>query len=62
MMVASSLTEEGAMIPEEAFMDTISLHRQGHSMRFIDRKLELHRNTVKKYILGRRFPLMNPTT
>lgn len=44
------------MIPEEAFMDIISLHRQGHSMRFIARKLGLHRNTVKKYILGRRFP------
>ncbi len=25
-------------------------------MRFIARKLGLHRNTVKKYILGRRFP------
>jgi transposase len=37
-------------------MDILSLHRQGHSMRFIAVKLGLHRNTVKKYILGRRFP------
>jgi hypothetical protein len=42
-MVASSLTEEVAMIPKETFMDIISLHRQGHSMRLIARKLGLHR-------------------
>jgi transposase len=44
------------MITEEAFMDIMALHRQGHKMRFIARKLGLHRNTVKKYILGKRFP------
>jgi transposase len=44
------------MITEEAFMDIVALHRQGHKMRFIARKLGLHRNTVKKYILGKRFP------
>jgi len=44
------------MITEEAFMDIMALHRQGHSMRFIARKLGLHRNTVKKFILGKRFP------
>jgi transposase len=37
-------------------MDIMALHRQGHSMRFIARKLGLHRNTVKKFILGKRFP------
>ena len=44
------------MITEEAFMDIMALHRQGHSMRFIAKKLGLHRNTVKKFILGKRFP------
>jgi hypothetical protein len=50
------ITEEVAMITEEAFMDIVALHRQGHSMRFIAKRLELHRNTVKKYILCKRFP------
>ena len=53
---SSRTTEEVAMITEEAFMDIMALHRQGHSMRFIARKLGLHRNTVKKFILGKRFP------
>lgn len=44
------------MIPEEVFMDIVALHRQGHSMRFIAKRLGLHRNTVKRYILGNRFP------
>jgi len=44
------------MITEEAFMDIMALHRQGHSMRFIAKKLGMHRNTVKKFILGKRFP------
>ena len=43
------------MISEEAFMDIVALHRQGHSMRLIAKHLRLHRNTVKKYILGKRF-------
>lgn len=44
------------MVTEEVFMDIVALHRQGHSMRFIAKRLGLHRNTVKKYILGKRFP------
>jgi transposase len=44
------------MITEEAFMDMVALHRQGHSIRFIAKKLGMHRNTVKKFIEGRRFP------
>jgi transposase len=44
------------MISKEAFMDILALHRQGHSLRFIANRLGLHRNTVKKYILGKRFP------
>ena len=44
------------MITQEAVMDIVALHRQGHSMRFIAKKLGLHRNTVKKFILGKRFP------
>ena len=44
------------MITEEVFMDIFALHRQGHSMRFIAKKLGLHRNTVKKHIVGKRFP------
>jgi len=38
------------MITEEAFMDIVALHRQGHSIRFIAKKLGMHRNTVKKFI------------
>jgi transposase len=37
-------------------MDIVALHRQGHSIRFIAKKLGMHRNTVKKFIEGRRFP------
>jgi len=42
--------EEVAMITKEAFMDIVALHRQGHSIRFIAKKLGMHRNTVKKFI------------
>ncbi len=38
------------MITMRVFMDIYSLHRQGHSMRSISRKLGVHRNTVKKYL------------
>ena len=38
------------MITTEAFMDIISLHRQGFSMRAIAKKLGIHRRTVKKHI------------
>jgi transposase len=44
------------MITQGVVMDTVALHRQGHSMRFIAKKLGLHRNTVKKFILGKRLP------
>jgi len=37
-------------------MDIVALHRQGHSIRFIAKKLGMHRNTVRKFIEGRRFP------
>jgi transposase len=47
------------MITEEAFMDIMALHRQGHSIRFIAKKLGMHRNTVNKFIQGRRFPAYN---
>ena len=38
------------MIAMEVFMDIFSLRRQGFSMRFIAKKLGIHRNTVKKYL------------
>lgn len=44
------------MITKEEFMDIMALHRQGHSMRSIAKRLGLHRNTVKKYIQRQRFP------
>jgi transposase len=44
------------MVTEEVFMDIVALHRQSQSMRFIAKRIGLHRNTVKKYILGKRFP------
>lgn len=40
----------------EVFMDIISLHRQGLSMRAIARKLGIHRDTVKKHIEGKSLP------
>jgi len=44
------------MISTEVFMDILALHRQGHSMRWIAKKLGIHRNTVKKYITEKRRP------
>jgi transposase len=44
------------MITKEVFMDIISLHRQGLSMRAIAKKLGIHRNTVKRHIEGNSFP------
>jgi hypothetical protein len=32
------------MITEEVFMDIVALHRQGHSIRFIVKKLGMHRS------------------
>jgi transposase len=47
------LKEELAMITTEAFMDILALHRQGQSMRQIAKQLGIHRDTVKKYIIGK---------
>ena len=44
------------MITPEAFMDIITLHREGHSIRFIAKKTGHHRNTVKKYLNNKTFP------
>ena len=44
------------MISTEVFMDILALHRQGHSMRWIAKKLGIHRNTVKKYITKKKLP------
>ncbi len=44
------------MIATEVFMDILALHRQGHSMRWIAKKLGIHRNTVKKYITPKKPP------
>jgi len=38
------------MIKMEEYMDIISLHRQGLTMRAISRRLGIHRSTVKKYL------------
>ena len=38
------------MISTEVFMDILALRRQGLSMRYIARKLGIHRNTVKRYL------------
>lgn len=47
------------MICTEVFMDILALHRQGHSMRWIAKKLGIHRNTVKKYITQKKQPQYN---
>ena len=44
------------MICAEDFMDILAFHRQGHSMRWIAKKLGIHRNTVKKYIIQKKQP------
>ena len=47
------------MISSEAFMDIIALKRAGHSIRFIARKLGIHRKTVKKHLDANAFPANN---
>ena len=47
------------MICTEVFMDILAFHRQGHSMRWIAKKLGIHRNTVKKYIIQKKQPQYN---
>lgn len=44
------------MITTEVFMEIISLHRKGLSMRAIAKKLGIHRSTVKRHIEGNTFP------
>lgn len=48
------------MIALEVFMDILALRRQGLSFRAIAKKLNIHRNTVKKYVEeGARAPRYN---
>jgi transposase len=44
------------MISAEVFMDIIALKRQGHSIRWIAKKLGIHRKTVKKHLERNSFP------
>lgn len=47
------------MISTEVYMDIIALRRQGHSQRWIAKKLGIHRNTVKKHLESSSFPAYN---
>lgn len=44
------------MISTEVYMDILALKRQGHSLRWIARKLGIHRKTVKKHLESPSFP------
>lgn len=44
------------MISTEVYMDILAFKRQGHSIRWIARKLGIHRNTVKKHLESNSFP------
>lgn len=44
------------MISTEVYMDILAFKRQGHSIRWIARKLGIHRNTVKKHLESNAFP------
>ena len=50
------------MISTEVFMDIIALKRAGHSIRFIARKLGIHRKTVKRHLVSQSFPQYSRTT
>lgn len=50
------------MITSEVFMDILALKKNGHSIRFIARKLGMHRKTVTKYLATREFPKYTRTT
>jgi transposase len=50
------------MITSEVFMDILALKKNGHSIRFIARKLGMHRKTVTKYLASREFPKYTRTT
>lgn len=45
------------MISTEEYMDIIALKRQGHSLRWIAKKLGIHRKTVKKHLESQLFQL-----
>ena len=44
------------MITTEVFMDIVALNRSGHSIRWIARKVGIHRKTVKKHLESNTFP------
>jgi transposase len=44
------------MISTEVYVNIIALKRQGHSIRWIARKLGIHRKTVKKHLESNSFP------
>lgn len=44
------------MISTEVYMDILAFKRQGHSIRWIARKLGIHRETVKKHLESNSFP------
>jgi transposase len=44
------------MISTEVYMDIIAFKRQGHSVRWIAKKLGIHRKTVKKHLENNAFP------
>lgn len=50
------------MISTEVFMDIIALKRAGHSIRFIARKLGIHRKTVKRHLAAQSFPQYSRTS
>lgn len=50
------------MISTEVYMDIIALKRQGHSLRWIARKLGIHRKTVKQHLESNSFPAYNRKT
>ena len=50
------------MISTEAFMDIVALKRQGHSIRYIARKLGIHRKTVMKHLEANAFPAYHRST
>jgi lambda repressor-like predicted transcriptional regulator len=50
------------MISKEVYMDIIALKRQGHSLRWIARKLGIHRKTVKQHLESSSFPTYNRNT
>lgn len=50
------------MIATEVYMGIIALKRQGHSLRWIAKKLGIHRKTVKKHLESESFPAYSPRT